>query len=90
MAVVILCSIYPEGLPALRAFLKTEAASGVVFRPDGLARDTSGGLLDAVIDLCIPGTSPPSNVRHLAIGSGSRISVSSGSNPACAQPGDPL
>lgn len=66
------------------------AASGVVFRADGLARDTSGGLLDAVIDLCIPGTSPPSNVRHLAIGSGSRISVSSGSNPACAQPGDPL
>jgi type IV fimbrial biogenesis protein FimT len=65
-------------------------AGKVVFRSDGLARDAAKTLLDGVIDMCIATRRPNSNVRHVAIGSGSRISTTpADGNGACTTPADP-
>jgi len=49
-----------------------------VFRSDGMAHDSSDALLDGTVDFCIPTTNPSQNVRHIQIGSGSRIAIESG------------
>ncbi len=65
-------------------------AGKVVFRSDGLARDAADMLLDGVIDICIATRRPATNVRHVAIGSGSRISTTpADGDGACTTPADP-
>jgi type IV fimbrial biogenesis protein FimT len=50
----------------------------VSYRSDGLAHDTATGILvDGSLDICIQTEQPAENVRHVNIGSGSRVSVSS-------------
>lgn len=57
------------------------------FRSDGLARDDAGSLLNATVDMCMPVAEPVQNVRHVSIGTGSRISISKASTPkACNTP----
>jgi type IV fimbrial biogenesis protein FimT len=57
------------------------------FRSDGLARDAAGALLNATVDMCMPVSEPVQNVRHVSIGTGSRISISKASTPkACSTP----
>lgn len=59
------------------------------FRSDGMARDAGGSLLDATVDMCLPVEEPEENVRHISIGTGSRISITRASNPmACGTPQD--
>jgi type IV fimbrial biogenesis protein FimT len=52
------------------------AANGgsIVFRSNGMARDSTGALLAAGIGACIATDSPKQNARVVQIGSGSRIS----------------
>jgi type IV fimbrial biogenesis protein FimT len=65
------------------------AAQAVVFRSDGLARASSGGLLNGSIAVCMLTTSPEQNVRVFQIGSGSRMSVSKASGSGnCNAPND--
>lgn len=57
------------------------------FKSDGLARDAAGALLKATVDVCMPVSDPVQNVRHVSIGTGSRISISKASTPkACNTP----
>jgi type IV fimbrial biogenesis protein FimT len=59
------------------------------FRSDGLARDATGSLLNATVDICMPVSEPAQNVRHVSIGSGSRLSITKASTPkACNTPGN--
>lgn len=54
-------------------------ADTVLFRPDGLARESAGAaapLLNADIKVCIVTTNPPENVRVLTIAGGSRVTIS--------------
>lgn len=59
-------------------------AGQVTFRSDGLARDSAGNLLKGAIDVCISTTQPLLNARHVCIGGGSRVSVQSATDSACA------
>ena len=57
------------------------------FRSDGLARDAAGSLLNATVDMCMPVAEPVQNVRHVSIGTGSRLSITKASTPAaCGTP----
>jgi type IV fimbrial biogenesis protein FimT len=57
------------------------------FRSDGLARDAAGSLLNATVDMCMPVAEPAQNVRHVSIGTGSRLSITKASTPAaCSTP----
>lgn len=59
----------------------------IEFRPDGLARDDLGALLNADVGVCIPTTRPAENQRLIGIGSGSRISTSrDDAGGTCATP----
>ena len=59
------------------------------FRSDGLARDAAGALLNATVDMCMPVSQPVQNVRHVSIGTGSRLSITKASTPqACGTPAD--
>lgn len=65
-------------------------ASKVIFRSDGMARDSSGALLKGTIDMCIATASPPENVRHVNIRFGSTISVQpDNKSGTCTAPADP-
>ncbi len=55
----------------------SNVAGKVIFRSDGFARTAAGALLDGTIDLCIETTHVAKNVRHVGIGAGSRVSISS-------------
>ncbi len=58
--------------------LNSPAIAGkIIFRSDGFARTTAGGLLGGAIDMCIHTTHVEKNVRHVIIGAGSRVSISS-------------
>ncbi|WP_372015317.1 GspH/FimT family pseudopilin [Pseudoxanthomonas sp. 10H] len=48
-------------------------ATTIDFRADGLARNTTGGLLATSFTVCIPTTRPAQNVRTISIGGGSRL-----------------
>lgn len=64
----------------------------VVFRSDGFARDGGGtSFLNGAIDVCIPTTRPPNNIRRILIGSGGRMALTSpqGGNGACNAPANP-
>jgi len=50
-------------------------AGKVIFRADGMARTETGDLLSATVDMCLRTTQPRQNVRHVSIGSGSRLSI---------------
>jgi type IV fimbrial biogenesis protein FimT len=51
--------------------------NGVIsFRSDGRARSSAGALVSGVMDVCIPTSLPDENIRHVGLGSGSRVSVS--------------
>jgi type IV fimbrial biogenesis protein FimT len=74
----------PEGIQ-----LKGSAsfAGKASFRSDGMARDSAGLLLNATVDMCLPVNEPEENVRHISIGTGSRISITKSSTPmACGTP----
>ncbi len=66
------------------------SAGKVVFRSDGLARNSTGGavqpnvLLNGALDVCISTTRPVLNARHVCVGSGSRVSVRQFTNAGCA------
>lgn len=95
--------VYDDGGPALlRATTAHDAVNilasskipgqvRVVFRSDGFARDSGGTLMLAgAIDMCLPTRRPTENVRRIAIGSGSRISIDRhDTDGACATPPDP-
>jgi type IV fimbrial biogenesis protein FimT len=48
----------------------------VTYRSDGMARTAAGAVVNGSFDVCIPTTQPADNMRHVNIGSGSRVSVS--------------
>jgi type IV fimbrial biogenesis protein FimT len=45
----------------------------VDFRADGLARNSTGGLLATSFTVCLPTTRPEQNIRTISVGGGSRI-----------------
>lgn len=56
----------------------TSGVASISYRPDGLARDAAGALLQNDITVCIPTTRPALNRRVVSIGpGGSRISTAS-------------
>ena len=58
----------------------------VIFRSDGLARASTGGVLTGTVDMCITTKHPSENVRHVSIRSGS-VSVSrAAAGGACNAP----
>lgn len=64
-------------------------AGSLVFGPDGFARNgatPAGNLLAARFGVCLPTNKPPTNERLVSIGSGSRISTGTSTNPSCASP----
>lgn len=62
----------------------------IEFRPDGLARDDGGALLNANVGVCIATTQPAENRRLIGIGSGSRVStIRNNAGGACATPANP-
>ena len=71
--------------------LGSNALSGkvkVLYRPDGLARTSTGTILRGSIAVCLPTNRPPENVRRVDI-SGSSVSVSRANGAsACAVPAD--
>ena len=76
----------PEGVQLLGSAKFAGLAS---FRSDGLARDSDGALLSGTVDMCMPVAKPDQNVRHVSIGSGSRLSITKASTPkACRIPED--
>lgn len=76
----------PEGIQ-LRG--SASFAGRASFRSDGMARDAGGVLLTATVDMCMPVSQPAENVRHVSIGTGSRISIAKASTPAaCRTPED--
>lgn len=65
----------------------SSASNNVVFRPDGLARLSTGALLVAQIRVCVPTTTPAENARDVAISGGARMSVlRRNASGACAAP----
>jgi type IV fimbrial biogenesis protein FimT len=65
----------------------SSASNSIVFRPDGLARESNGTLLVAQVRICVPTTTPPENARDVAISGGARISVvRQNAAGACAAP----
>lgn len=62
----------PSGV---QVFGSNGLAGKVIFRADGMARTATGDLLTATVDMCLPTTEPRENVRHVSIGSGSRLSI---------------
>ena len=63
-------------LPAGVQVLGSNSLAGkVIFRADGMARTATGDLLSATVDMCLRTTEPRQNVRHVSIGSGSRLSI---------------
>ena len=58
----------------------------ITFRSDGLARNSTGGILNGKIGVCIVTTKPPTNARRITI-AGARVSVDAHTTSAtCAAP----
>ncbi len=53
----------------------SNASQRIIFRPDGLARTTSNGLLEAQMRVCVPTDNPTENARDVAIRFGSRTLI---------------
>ncbi|MBO9720102.1 GspH/FimT family pseudopilin [Xanthomonas phaseoli] len=67
----------------------SSANSRIVFRPDGLARDSTGArLLVGAVSICMATTRPPENQRMVAIAGGSRVAITRGTDPQCQTPAD--
>ncbi|KQY51293.1 GspH/FimT family pseudopilin [Lysobacter sp. Root494] len=65
-----------SSLPAgVQVLVSNSLAGKVVFRADGMARTDTGDLLSATVDMCLRTNQPRQNVRHISIGSGSRLSI---------------
>lgn len=62
----------------------TAVGGSVIFRSDGLARDSTGALLNGAVDLCVVTNKPVTNARDVCLGSGSRVSVKSTTNVSCS------
>jgi type IV fimbrial biogenesis protein FimT len=63
-------------LSGMTATTSTKIASGIIFRPDGLARKSDGNILEGKVALCIPTTTPAENARDVAFAlGGGRITV---------------
>ncbi|RRN58632.1 type II secretion system protein GspH [Pseudoxanthomonas sp. SGNA-20] len=63
---------------AVKSQLKIKTPSGVNsvdFRPDGLARNSSGGLLSTTFTVCMPTNRPRENLRRVELAGGSRLNV---------------
>jgi type IV fimbrial biogenesis protein FimT len=59
----------------------------VVFRSDGFARTSTGALLDGIVGICVPTTSPLENARDVNIAAGSRMAVTKrNATSACTGP----
>jgi type IV fimbrial biogenesis protein FimT len=59
------------------------------FRPDGLARASSGALLAGQLSTCIPTANPAENARLVSIASGSRLATSKlNGGGKCGAPSD--
>ena len=55
-------------------------AASIDIRPDGMARNASGGLLSATFTVCIPTSNPAENLRNINIAAGSRVKTVAASN----------
>lgn len=77
-------------LDGLEVLESSNIGTSIVFRPDGMARRTTGALLAGRLSVCKAATGVPQNVRQIEIASGSRISLSrvNGSG-TCAAPANP-
>ena len=51
------------------------AAASVVFRPDGMARDAAGQLVNTTLRLCLDTTRPEENVRQVTLAAGARVAT---------------
>lgn len=81
-----------HGRIVIQASSNVQGRSRVIFRSDGFARDNGGtSFLNGAIDLCIPTTRPPTNIRRILIGSGGRMSMTipEGGTGVCNAPGNP-
>ena len=61
----------------------------LTFRPDGFARSSASvnSFVNALISVCIPTTTPPENIRHISVESGSRITTARvNGDGACLSP----
>ncbi|XDZ22993.1 GspH/FimT family pseudopilin [Xanthomonas hydrangeae] len=80
--------VRPEIQVAVSPAVST-AGSRIVFRPDGLARESTGArLLAGSIAICMPTTKPPENQRIVAIAGGSRVGITRGTDVRCQSPSD--
>lgn len=72
------------------SILGSNALSGkvkVLFRSDGLARDSTGGVLTGVVQMCIP-SGKPENLRYVRMIGGSVVVTRATASGACAAPAD--
>lgn len=53
----------------------SDASQRITFRPDGLARTTANGLLQAQVRVCVATENPDENARDVSISFGSRTAV---------------
>ena len=58
----------------------------VIFRSDGLARDSSGAVLTGTVDMCIATKHPSENVRHVSIRSGGVTVSRADAGGVCSAP----
>ena len=77
--------------PNVTMQLSPGVGTRIAFRPDGFARTSTGGMLNAVVQYCIATNQPAQNRRRLSISTGGRITTqSSNGGGACVTPGNSL
>lgn len=73
----------------VQASFSGQFGNRLLFRPDGFARSSSSvnAFVNALVSVCIPTSTPPENIRHISIESGSRITTARVSGDgACPTP----
>ncbi len=81
---------YSIAAPATMQSSSNISNGKLMFRSDGFPRDTSGNLLEGIIRVCVPVTTPSDNGRDITVSKGGRAFIArhSGSG-ACAAPSNP-
>jgi len=75
--VVTLTGANPELIRStmVKAPLQVSGGDTIDFRADGMARNSTGGLLNTTFVVCSPNRRPAENLREVDLASGSRVSV---------------
>lgn len=79
-----------SALADLEVLASSNIGTAMVFRPDGMARHSTGALLAGRLSVCKASAGVPENIRQVEIASGSRISTSRVNGAGtCATPTNP-